>query len=443
MARAVARSRPSGASERRAGTARRSITPPEPRPSGSRPLLLECFGAALDAVDGRRSVRRQLERAPLDGRWHVVAIGKAAGAMAAGAIDGLGERAVQALVVTVPGHGATSDVLQRAGVRVIESAHPRPDANSLAAGHAVIEFVAALPRSARLLWLISGGASSLVEVLRPGITLGELQLVNDWLLGSGLGIASINAVRRRMSRLKGGGLAAIAAPHPGLALMISDVPDDDPAVIGSGLLHRSPGRPSLPRSLPDDVAEVLACCPARGHVAVPRVPARIVASNRHARAAARECARGRGCRVVRAGRGQFAGDAVALGREFARRIAAAAPGTLWVWGGESTVALPANPGRGGRNQQLALAAALAMTGGTGLTLLAAGTDGIDGASEDAGAIVDDATCARGTEAGLDALEFLSRADSGAYLEECGDLLHTGPTGTNVGDLVLGLRDAIG
>jgi hydroxypyruvate reductase len=223
--------------------------------------------------------------------------------------------------------------------------------------------------------------------------------------------------------------------------MISDVPDDDPSVIGSGLLHRSPGSSRLPRALPDEIADVLARCPDRGRVAVPRVAARIVASNRHAKAAARERARSRGCRVVRAGRGRFAGDAVALGRGFARRIAAAAPGTLWIWGGESTVTLPANPGRGGRNQQLALAAAVAMAGGTGLTLLAAGTDGIDGASEDAGGIVDDTTCARGTEAGLDALEFLARADSGAYLEECGDLLHTGPTGTNVGDLVLGLKEA--
>jgi hydroxypyruvate reductase len=144
---------------------------------------------------------------------------------------------------------------------------------------------------------------------------------------------------------------------------------------------------------------------------------------------------------VRAGRGEFAGEAVALGRSFARRIAAAAPGTMWIWGGESTVTLPESAGRGGRNQQLALAAAVAMSGKTGLTLLAAGTDGIDGASDDAGAIVDGTTCARGAEAGLDALQFLSRADSGTYLEECGDLLHTGPTGTNVGDLVLGIRQA--
>lgn len=360
--------------------------------------------------------------------------------MTAGAIEALGEQAVQALVVTAAGAASAIDVLQNARVRVIESGHPRPDTRSLMAGLAVVEFVERLPRNARLLWLISGGASSLVEVLSPGITLAELQHVNRWLLGSGLDISSINAVRRRLSRLKGGGLAELAAPRPGLALMISDVPGDDPAVIGSGLLHRSRGGNALPGPLPAEVADVLARCPEPERAAAAPVATRIVASNRHARAAARHRARGCGRLRVRAGRGEFAGDATTLGRSFARRIAAAAPGTVWIWGGESTVILPANPGRGGRNQQLALAAALALARKQGVTLLAAGTDGIDGASDDAGAIVDDSTCARGAEAGLDAPEHLLRADSGRFLEACGDLLHTGPTGTNVGDLVLGVRD---
>ena len=360
--------------------------------------------------------------------------------MTAGAFDTLGEQAVRALVVTGPGPASAIDVLQNARVRVIESAHPRPDARSLVAGMAVVEFVAGLPRSARLLWLISGGASSLVEVLSPGITLEELQRVNGWLLGSGLGIAQINAVRRRLSRLKGGGLAELARPRPGLALMISDVPGDDPAVIGSGLLHRSRGRNTLPRTLPVEVADVLARCPDPERGAAPMIAARIVASNRHARAAARHRARTCGRLAVRTGRGEFAGDAADLGRRFARRVAAASSGTLWVWGGESTVVLPASPGRGGRSQQLALAAALEMAGEPGVTLLAAGTDGIDGSSGDAGAIVDDSTCARGAEAGLDAPSHLLRADSGTFLEECGDLLHTGPTNTNVGDLVLGLKE---
>jgi hydroxypyruvate reductase len=192
--------------------------------------------------------------------------------------------------------------------------------------------------------------------------------------------------------------------------------------------------------LPAHVADVLArCAEPRRPAQVPRIPVRIVASNRQARAAARRAARAAG-RAVRSGRGEFAGDAVTLGERFGQRLARSAPGTAWIWGGESTVVLPAQPGRGGRNQQLALAAAIALDGGAGVTLLAAGTDGIDGVTDDAGAIVDETTCRRGAQAGLTAREYLRRADAGAYLEECGDLLHTGPTDTNVGDLVLGLRN---
>lgn len=396
---------------------------------------------SLQAVDGRHCVRQELDREALEGRWHVVAVGKAAGAMAAGAFDGLGTRLVRALVVTGQGRPLPR-VLSDPRVRVVESAHPVPDERSLAAGCALEEFVRALPRNARVLWLVSGGASSLVEAPVPGITLDELQRANQWLLGSGLDIAAVNAVRRRMSRLKGGGLAEFATPRRGLALLVSDVAGDDPAVIGSGLLHRSRPAAPLPRGLPAELMEILARCPrVHARAAAPTVPHRTVASNRDARAAAGRHAQACG-RTVRVGRREFAGDAARLGRGFARRLACATPGTVWVWGGESTVALPEHPGRGGRSQQLALAAAIAMQGLNGLTLLAAGTDGIDGVTDDAGAIVDGASCLRGADAGLDAREHLRRADSGSFLEQSGDLLHTGPTQTNVGDLVLGSRDAV-
>jgi hydroxypyruvate reductase len=420
-----------------------------PGATGPRALLLECFQAALQEVDGRRCVARQLDLEALTGRWHVVAIGKAAGAMTAGAIDRLGENLVRALVVTKPGH-ANFDILAESRVRIIESAHPQPDARSLEAGAAVVDFVHATHRDARVLWLISGGASSLVEALASGITLPELQRINAWLLGSGLGIAAMNTVRRRLSRLKGGGLAALAGSRGGLALMISDVPGDDPAVIGSGLLHTADAdmgaAPALPAAsagaVPAEVEEILGRCPVRSVAPAGAVlPHRIVASNGQARAAARRRGRARG-HAVRSGRGYFAGDAERVGRRFARRLAASEAGSLWVWGGESTVRLPAHSGRGGRNQHLALAAALAMQGVSGLTLLAAGTDGIDGDSDDAGAIVDDTTCLRGAEFGLEARTHLQGADSGSYLEQCGELLHTGPTYTNVGDLVLGFRDTV-
>ncbi|MCK7580211.1 MAG: hypothetical protein MZV65_34185 [Chromatiales bacterium] len=135
------------------------------------------------------------------------------------------------------------------------------------------------------------------------------------------------------------------------------------------------------------------------------------------------------------------GDAATVGARLAQGLRAAAPGTVRVWGGETTVTLPPRPGRGGRCQQLALAAALELNGSTGTWLLAAGTDGSDGPTEDAGALVDGGTIGRGELAGADAVAALGAADAGSFLEASGDLVQTGPTGTNVMDLMLGLRVA--
>jgi hydroxypyruvate reductase len=227
--------------------------------------------------------------------------------------------------------------------------------------------------------------------------------------------------------------------------MISDVPGDDPRIIGSGLLHASPDVPAdAPgvAALPAELRARLDRVDSRPQagVDVPDVPVRVVASIgaacRAAAAAARE--QGLQARLVRA---RIDGDAAELGARFVASLARQSPGVVQVRGGESTVRLPVSAGRGGRNQQLALAAALELErrGLRDARLLAAGTDGIDGASSDAGALVDAGTCQRGRAAGCDPGVSLERADSGTFLEAAGDLLHTGPTLTNVGDLVLGLR----
>lgn len=394
----------------------RSSAVPEPlRGLGARPLLLECLHAALAAVDARACVVRQLARESLHGHWRMVAVGKAAGAMAGGALEVLGGRVSRAIVVTKPGHCPVA-VADDSRVSVIEAAHPVPDERSLAAGSAVADFVSGAPADAQLLFLVSGGASSLVEVLADGVTLEELQAVNSLALGCGIDIGATNARRRALSRLKGGGLARLAGRRRCLALMISDVPGDDPAVIGSGLLHVA-AHTRTDR--------------------IPMIPYRIVANVRQAcRAAARQGA-SRGLEVHVARR-RFRGNAALLGARFARRLVAAPRGSLLVWGGESTVRLPENPGAGGRSQHLALTAAMELRGRRGVALLAAGTDGVDGVTDDAGGLVDGDTCARGEDAGLEPGASLARADSGGFLEASGDLVHTGPTLTNVGDLVLGL-----
>ncbi|MGD9597578.1 MAG: DUF4147 domain-containing protein [Steroidobacteraceae bacterium] len=386
--------------------------PPQP----SRALLLDLYAAALRAVDARRCVRAALAGEPPAGVHGVVvfAVGKAAARMTQGACDALGPRLARALLVTNAGH-ADAALHADPRITVVESAHPVPDARSLAAGAQLLAATGSLAPGEWPLLLVSGGASSLVEVLREGVTLADLAGRNrDWLAG-GADIGTINTGRRALSRLKGGGWVTHLRGRAGLALFISDVPGDDPAVIGSGLAGPVPGGPDGLRR-------------------------RIIASVDDATSAVQAAAHAAGLRA-RIGATRFAGDAATLGARFAAELATREVDVL-VHGGESTVRLPRDPGRGGRNQHLALAAARALRGAPGLALLAAGTDGADGPTEDAGALVDGDTWQRIIDAGLDPGAALARADSGTALEAAGDLVHTGPTGTNVGDLVIGLAHMV-
>ncbi|WP_297527094.1 DUF4147 domain-containing protein [Thiohalobacter sp.] len=390
--------------------------------------LLDLFQVGLAAVAGDRVTREALA----GGRArpvHLLAVGKAAAAMAAGALQALEGRVERGLVV-VP-HGYPAEGLE--ALRVLTAGHPLPDADSLAAGAAARDFAAAVPPDRELLVLLSGGASALMEALPPGMTLDDLRRLTEWMLGSGLDIHAMNRVRQAVSRIKGGGLArCLRTPHAEV-LLISDVPDDDPAAIGSGPLHAplDGPLPAVPEALSRWVRED---APAGTR---PLIPHRVIASVDDALAAiAAEAGRmGLRCRRVP---GRFSGNAETLGRRFATELVEGPP-QLWLAGGESNVHLPPHPGRGGRNQHLALAAARVLAGVGDCALLAAGTDGRDGPTPDAGALVDGGTIARGRAQGLDPEAALAAADAGRFLEASGDLLHTGPTGTNVADLVLGLR----
>jgi hydroxypyruvate reductase len=340
----------------------------------------------------------------------IAAIGKAAPAMALGAHDALGARIADTLVITRPGH-APPELLARGNIELLEGAHPVPDQRSLTAGGRLLEWVRRLPATSLPLFLISGGASSLVEVLAEGVSLGELLRLNVQGLAADIPIGELNARRRAISRIKGGRLAAELHGRPAWALFVSDVPGNDPAVIGSGLLGPAPGGDAVQRFIVASVDDAVAAVAAEG------------------------VRRGLS---VRAPPGRFADSATRLAARFAHELHLA-PEQLLVWGGESTIRLPPSPGRGGRNQHLALAAAKLIAGHPELLLLAAGTDGTDGVTEDAGALVDADTCARIALAELDPDTCLQRADSGTALEASGDLVHTGPTGTNVGDLVIGLK----
>lgn len=404
-----------------------------------RRLLLDLYAAALGAVEGRQAVRHVLAQYSWDGPAWVVAVGKAAESMTRGTLEVLGERCVGGLLI---GRDAPGDPqsLGKQRIRWTIGGHPIPDEGSLAAGAQLLRHLAATPADASLLFLLSGGASSLVEVPVAGVSLDTLQRINRWLLGSGLPIGAMNRVRTAVSRVKGGGLLALLPNRCLRVLAISDVPGDDPGVIGSGLLVprgdlvQSLEDLDLPTWIRDATALGLAARPAT----LPPSPAvELVARLEDAKQAAAAAAGDLGLPVQVHG-GFLEGDASERGRELARLLIMGPPG-VQVWGGETTVRLPARPGRGGRNQHLALSAAIEIAGRTDCLLLAAGTDGSDGNTGDAGALVDGGTLERGTLDGLDARDCLARADAGTFLAASGDLIHTGPTGTNVMDLALGLR----
>ena len=401
-----------------------------------RRLLLDIFLDSVAAVDGRRRVYDHLTRHPLDPPVHVIAIGKAATRMALGAHEALGGAIVSGLVITKHGHAEPLPWPVR------EAGHPWPDEASLAAGGELLGFVDGLHHQAQVLLLLSGGASALVEALPAGVTLSDLRAVNDWLLGSGRDIVRCNRVRKRLSLIKGGRLARRLAPRRVTCLAISDVPGDDPRVIGSGLL--TPDDTVLTEPIDDaprPLQELLArapALPAVGDAEFGHVSYAIIARSSDAIAAAVAAARRRGV-SAQAMPTYLQGEATAAGVALAQALLKSPAPRLLVWGGETTVTLPPSPGRGGRNQSLALAAATLLAGHGKVYLLAAGTDGSDGPTEDAGALVDGGTIARGRDAGLDAQACLGRADAGSFLAASGDLIQTGPTGTNVMDLVMGWR----
>ena len=389
--------------------------------------LLDIYQAALHAVAGDRAVAAWLQAHSLEGEWAVLAVGKAAGAMVQGAREGLGARLCEVLVITKAEHGGHA----HRGEQWLEGGHPVPDERSLAAGEALLDFLAQLPQERPLLVLLSGGASALVEVLPAGVDVAQLAEVNRYLLGAGFDIDTINRVRKRLSLIKGGRLLPYLQGRRCVQLLIADVPGDDPAVIGSGPLIPSiePPLPELPdwvaRLCRDDSSSMSSGQGCESH---------IIANNRLACEAAATRARAMGLPVTVHDE-PFQGPVKQVAEVCSRELLEGAYG-LHVWGGESTVVLPAEPGRGGRNQHLALLAAKYLAGQANVLLLAAATDGSDGPTSDAGGLVDGHTIARGEAEGFSAELAQARANAGGFLEASGDLLSTGATGTNVMDLVI-------
>lgn len=404
-----------------------------------RQQLLSIYHAALQSVHGRVCVGKALKRHGMSGDVYVIAIGKAASAMFLGAADVLQQQIAKALVITK--HGYADAEATAKGACLIEAGHPTPDQQSLDAGQVLLNFIHAAPADAALLFLISGGASSLVELLPEGVTLADLQRVNQWLLASGLDIHAMNQVRKSLSLIKGGRLTRQLGGRAARVLLISDVPGDDPATIGSGLL--APERfieTAVPIELPQWLTILMAsgvAAPLLDDAIFKNITIEIVATLADAKQAAAACGRKLGYEVYEHA-GILGGDAVLVARQLAAALLDGPIG-LHVWGGETTLQLPPAPGCGGRNQHLALVAATELSGCDNVLFLAAGSDGSDGPTDAAGGLVDGATVVRGQVAGFDVNDVLARADAGTLLAASGDLVRTGPTGTNVMDLMLGLK----
>jgi len=413
----------------------------------ARAALRAIFDRAVASADPRRVLAAHLPAKPPGGaRTVVVGAGKSAALMALALEEAWPDVEMSGLVVTRYGHAVPTRRIE-----VMESSHPVPDANSELAARRILERVRGLGRGDLVIALISGGGSALLALPAPGLTLADKQAVNRALLASGATIHEMNCLRKHLSGIKGGRLAAAAAPARVVTLAISDVPGDDPAVIGSGPTVPDPttfadARALVARyglALSPEVAARLAQdedeTPKPGEL--PQAEFRLIATPAMALRAAAEAVREAGLAPLILG-DALEGESREMGTVLAgiaRSVRAhgepLAPPAVLLSGGESTVTIGRGPaGRGGRNTEFLLALAVALAGAPGIWAVAGDTDGIDGTEDAAGAIVAPDTLARARERGLDPRAMLDGHDSYGLFAATGDLLRSGPTLTNVNDI---------
>ena len=408
-----------------------------------RHVLRKMFEAAVDAATPSRLIRSYLPEKP-KGRTIVLGAGKAAAAMAS-EVDQHMPGKVEGLVVTRYGHAVGCDHIE-----VVEAAHPVPDEAGRAAAARILKLAEEAGEDDLVLCLISGGASALLSLPAEGISLDDKQALNRALLDSGADITQMNTVRKHLSAIKGGRLAAAAHPAKVVTLLISDVPGDDPAVVGSGptvpdpttfeealdivsrfgitkpkgvINHLRAGRDETPK--PEDTR----LADAETH---------LIATPQASLEAAVAIALDNGIRPVVLG-DSIEGEArdvakvmAGIARQVRNHAQPAMPPCVLLSGGETTVTVKGK-GRGGRNAEFLLALAIQLAGAGDIYALAADTDGIDGSEDNAGAIVTPDTLKRATELSLNAKAALADNDGYGFFDKLEDLVKTGPTLTNVND----------
>lgn len=409
-----------------------------------RSFLTGLFDAAVAAADPAEALRPHLPERPA-GRTVVIGAGKGAAQLTA-AFEDLWDDPVEGVVVTRYGYAVPCR-----HVRVLEAAHPVPDAAGLAASDALLRAVSGLTEDDLVVALICGGGSALLPAPPDGLTLEDEQALNAALLRSGAPIGVMNAIRKHASRIKGGRLAAAAWPARVVSLVVSDVPGDDPAEVASG--------PTVPSAigldevralianhaidLPDRILRHLnseaARAPDPGDAVFGRSSTRVIASARLSLEAAVARAEKAGITPVILsdaieGEAREVGRVLAaLTREVRMRNRPFVPPVVLLSGGETTVTIRNTGGRGGRNSELLLSFANAVDGLDGIAALAADTDGIDGSEDNAGAFADGRSAGRMRAAGVDPVAALAAHDAWGAFDAVDDLFGPGPTGTNVND----------
>ena len=393
----------------------------------ARELLTMLYETALDAVDGRYLVSQWCKENKKS-FTHCIAIGKAAAAMLQGAHDEL--PSLKKSLLICPPSKITRQYKKLNNTLCIASSHPVPDERSLEAGDALLKFLADTNNSDELLVLISGGTSSLVEVLNEGVTLDQLQQINQYLLASGKDIHQINAWRQQFSDIKGGGLLKYIKSSAVTQLLLSDVKDDRAEFIGSGLLIDS--------AEPAD-ADTYLLTFTSGRVSK-RISSELIVNTfiiGNIKLAMQEVHNA----ALAEGLASYLhpefleGNVFDVAKNLYEKLKDAKPG-IHIWGGETTVRLPDNPGVGGRNLSLGLAFAQYLADDSNIHLLAAGTDGVDGNSNCAGAVVSKFTVQKAKKMGLDIQQELDKANAGIVLMATDDLVQGANSNTNVMDIVI-------
>ncbi|MER8533024.1 glycerate kinase [Mesorhizobium sp. M1005] len=407
-------------------------------------FLISIFNAAVAAADPQRTIKDHLPARP-KGRTIIIGAGKGSAQMAA-AFEKVWDGPIEGLVVTRYGYGAACRRIE-----IIEAAHPVPDAAGLEASRRLLEKVQGLTADDLVVALISGGGSALLPSPAEGLTLADEIAVNEALLASGAPIAAMNTIRKHVSTIKGGRLAAAAYPAKVVSLVVSDIPGDNPALVASGPTVPDSGSREdalasiaaydmkLPASVMAHINSPAADAPRVDDPRFSRNEVHLIASAGVSLEAAAAEARYQGIEAVilsdsiEGEAREVGGVHAAIAREVATRNRPFAKPVLILSGGETTVTLRAK-GKGGRNSEFLLAFAIGISGMAGVHALAADTDGIDGSEDNAGAFADGSTVSRMHKAGVDAKAMLAGNNAWTAFNAVDDLFVPGPTGTNVNDL---------